>query len=849
MSRYIGKIVGGDIYVHQDAISHASPEVQNAMALALKSTDKEQDRDYNVVRFSKRRNTVSLLLYDAFFEEPFPVLQHSIVVNLSTKTTTHRDYLSSKNPPVLHRKELLLAPDHPSAANAYAVTELLEEAGLFSDAHLIGTWQAWRRRLEESGFGWLLSNSNERDQKITGVTNRPKNVARHRTAISRYVLSRPMQFLEKHGYLDSQHTIFDYGCGKGDDLRGLKDMGVNAAGWDPHFRPAAEQIPSDIVNLGYVINVIEEKPERLETVQNAYQLCERLLVVSAQLLSANPGEHKIYKDGLLTSRGTFQKYFSHQELKDFILEALQVTPIAVAPGIYFVFKNEIAEQDFLEARQRARAFSRPRIYIPRLSASEKRQEIYDRHKESLEAFWGAWLELARPPTADELNFDLKDLLVEFGSIRRISSFLITFNGDETIRESAQERVNDLLVYFALNLFSGRPRYKEQSPRMQRDIKAFFRNLSTAIDEARALLFSIREVDLISAECQAAADVGIGFLDQNHSLTLHSSQVNLLSPLLRVYIGCASTLYGDVENSDLVKIHINSGKLSVMSYEAFNDSPLPLLRERVKIKMREQDIDFFDYGDDFPSPYLFEKSKYLPETFPSYPEQIEFDTKLTQLKFLEDPARRLTAAEFDYALDAQNLQIEGFELTLKGIPADLDQACGKYLTYRGLIECGETQAATKIENRPLELDTYCALYDLATRVLDPVIDYFGMVKVTYGFCSRALSKKITGRIAPDLDQHASCELKKNRTPICPRLGAAVDFLVEDEDMHEVASWVIENTPFDRLYFYGSDRPIHVSFGPEFNRQIVVLLPTRTGAKRPAVVSESKFREKLWNKKDE
>jgi len=28
-----------------------------------------------------------------------------------------------------------------------------------------------------------------------------------------------------------------------------------------------------------------------------------------------------------------------------------------------------------------------------------------------------------------------------------------------------------------------------------------------------------------------------------------------------------------------------------------------------------------------------------------------------------------------------------------------------------------------------------------------------------------------------------------------------------------------------------------------------LPTRTGARRPAVVREDKFREKLWNKKDE
>ena len=29
---------------------------------------------------------------------------------------------------------------------------------------------------------------------------------------------------------------------------------------------------------------------------------------------------------------------------------------------------------------------------------------------------------------------------------------------------------------------------------------------------------------------------------------------------------------------------------------------------------------------------------------------------------------------------------------------------------------------------------------------------------------------------------------------------------------LADWIIENLPFDRLYFYGSDRSVHVSFGP-------------------------------------
>ena len=41
---------------------------------------------------------------------------------------------------------------------------------------------------------------------------------------------------------------------------------------------------------------------------------------------------------------------------------------------------------------------------------------------------------------------------------------------------------------------------------------------------------------------------------------------------------------------------------------------------------------------------------------------------------------------------------------------------------------------------------------------------------------------------------------------------MDFIVDDEDMLDVARWVVANTPFDRLYVYGPDLPIHVSYGP-------------------------------------
>ena len=100
--------------------------------------------------------------------------------------------------------------------------------------------------------------------------------------------------------------------------------------------------------------------------------------------------------------------------------------------------------------------------------------------------------------------------------------------------------------------------------------------------------------------------------------------------------------------------------------------------------------------------------------------------------------------------------------------------------------------------------------LAANVLDPVIEYYGSIRLTYGFCSNSLRKHIKARVAPKLDQHSACELNSRGQLVCPRRGAAVDFIVEDEDMSGVVKWISDNLSFDRIYYYGPDRPIHVSF---------------------------------------
>ena len=119
----------------------------------------------------------------------------------------------------------------------------------------------------------------------------------------------------------------------------------------------------------------------------------------------------------------------------------------------------------------------------------------------------------------------------------------------------------------------------------------------------------------------------------------------------------------------------------------------------------------------------------------------------------------------FDLESARWEIDGMCLIRSRSIPNLNNQCGRNFTYRKFIECGETQVSTQLLNLPKEADTYTALYELATRILDPVTDYFGMIRLTYGFCSSKLAKEIPGRIAPKLDQHASYEKNRNGKLIC------------------------------------------------------------------------------------
>jgi DNA phosphorothioation-associated putative methyltransferase len=260
-----------------------------------------------------------------------------------------------------------------------------------------------------------------------------------------------------------------------------------------------------------------------------------------------------------------------------------------------------SEQRFLSRRHRRLHDISHLLAVPARPTRETKPRdtvLLEAYGELVDAFWARMLELGRLPDPGELESATREnILTRLKSLRTAARLAQQVHDATSFSEARDARVDDLKVYFALNLFNKRKPYQELPSELQRDVKAFFGLHRNALDAGRSLLFSLGNPELIHEACSLAAKNGLGYLDGSHSLQLHADLIERLPATLRTYIGCAEQLYGDVSGANLVKIHIRSGKLTLLSYADFEDSPLPRLVERIKIKMADQDIEFFDYGPD------------------------------------------------------------------------------------------------------------------------------------------------------------------------------------------------------------------------------------------------------------
>ena len=161
-------------------------------------------------------------------------------------------------------------------------------------------------------------------------------IPRHKAALKRTNLSHPMRAVLEAGILEQQHQHLDYGCGRGDDVRFLRELGFCSSGYDPYYFPETPKKPVDIVTLLYVLSTIEIPSIRCEVLCKAYKLARQSLVVSALITRTNNYPGIVCNDGVITKWGTFEKCYSHTELKQLIEDTLGIPAHYLVQNTYTV---------------------------------------------------------------------------------------------------------------------------------------------------------------------------------------------------------------------------------------------------------------------------------------------------------------------------------------------------------------------------------------------------------------------------------------------------------------------------------------------------------------------------------
>lgn len=427
-------------------------------------------------------------------------------------------------------------------------------------------------------------------------------VDRHKAAIVRTDFSRPVKTALEAGLIGTSQTFFDYGCGHGGDIERLSVLGISSTGWDPYFRPNHTKTAADVVNLGYVVNVIENPAERRSALSEAWSLTKRLLIVSAQVLLDYLGDKVVaFGDGVLTKRNTFQKVFSQEELKQFVDETLGVDSVPAGLGIYFVFRSEQDAESFRASRFHSRRSS-PKVRL-RVKSFEDYQEI-------LQPLIDFVSNRGRLPLKGELA-TAAQISAEFGSITRAFKVVTEATSKDEWEELIQKRQQDLSLYIALSKFGKRPRIGQLSSELQNDIKSFFGSYKAACDKADQILFSLGQENVIAKTCRASK-IGKFVPD---GLYVHITALDELDLILRLFEGCASRTIGRMDDANIIKFHTEKPVISYLFYPDFDSDPHPALHTSVRIDLRDLRPKYSDYASSENPPILHRKETFVGPTYP------------------------------------------------------------------------------------------------------------------------------------------------------------------------------------------------------------------------------------------
>lgn len=636
----MGKRLPNAFYVHLSALSLLPPQLQ-AYEQQARTPVAEEITEATLIKFNFSEPKLSYLFYPTFDEDAHPPLQASLQVDLLTLEVSYRSYHDAINPPILHRKEAFVSPDYPRYQEFVQLTQQEIKLGLLTQARFIGTKREWEQRLRDRAV------EIQGHQVISHQTPQKPKIERHKAAIVRQQLSRPVRVALETELFTPGTTFFDYGCGHGGDIQQIAERGYESQGWDPYYCPDSPLVEADIVNIGYVINVIEETAERREALINAWKLTRKVLIVSAQVLINDSANRQVaYGDGVITRRNTFQKYYEQEELKAYIDQVLEVDAVPVGLGIYLVFRDPSQAETFRASQFRSYAAT------PRL---QKRVRRFEDYQVLLTPLMDFLTERGRLPAKGELAEEAQ-IKSELGGLRRAFNVILQATNQEDWNAIAQQRTEELKLYLATALLTHRPKLKDFSFTIQQDIKGLFGTFKHACAEAEAMLFSLGDQQVIEEKIRNSP---LG-LKLSKRLLVHLSCLEELDPFLRLYEACASRTIGRLEDVTVVQFYIDQPKIAYLSYPEFDTDPHPALQAKMEINLGDLNVHHTEYEQNNP-PILHEKEKLVTPKYPLYEKFARLTKQERDWGLLDDFKAIRDRRGWLKSLEKHGAELKGYQL--------------------------------------------------------------------------------------------------------------------------------------------------------------------------------------------
>lgn len=352
-----------------------------------------------------------------------------------------------------------------------------------------------------------------------------------------------------------------------------------------------------------------------------------------------------FEDGVLTSRGTFQKYYDQGELEQLIHRTLGVEPVALGVGIFAVVRDAARRAAFAASRFRRSSVGPG---VPQVTA----ERLFDAHRAAFEPLLEFVEARGRLPRSGERSF--APLVDALGSMRRALTVARKALPDAWWTQAAQRAREDLLVFLALSRFGGRPRYRDLDDAMKGDISTFFGSYTAAVREADTLLASIGDPSVRRA---AARESAIGKVLPD-AFYVHGSAIEHVPVVLRLYEGCARRYLGGVDGANLIKLGLTAAKVSYLSYPEFDRDPHPALAWSLKVDLQGFRVRFNDFSTRENPPLLHRKETFVADDYPRRETFARLTRQEEKWGLLDDTRRIGTQDGWSAVLERVGVRLRG-----------------------------------------------------------------------------------------------------------------------------------------------------------------------------------------------